>query len=467
MPKTASSRIINFSKLTDEVIIMGLKNEFKHEMKKALHDVNLSVTKTWEVPYENQLIRVENSMNNERLFINDELVDEVTHLSLLSHLKPYSILTGTIKGTDGRLEKVAVKIGGFIKLSIQIKVGKQIVLKEKMSIELLPWAEKESIVHFIEQQITEHARIIDSYLPDTEFMYDADETTDPGYLDYIGYEAPLPFFEKGLVKQIKQLLKKPTTKRRRIIYEKVNDEHVVTYGAKLLYLLQEEQLDNEKLQEEALWFLEHAAHREVVKFALLLLGVTNVEAHKEKLYMLALHEEFTSYALLGISHLENDAHNFMWKLANELSGWGKVAVMHHLTAITPEEKQWFLQQYFSDETMNEAVALIIAETAELDVLLTEDMVDETIFFRINAVLFNLLKENEQGERIIDDYQFAPLVLKRFAHHARNFRDDTNVQQTVGYLKQYVSEDDTRWDGRFESYWAQYERDEIINQLKEF
>src|SRR5699024_791570 len=221
--------------------------------------------------------------------------------------------------------------------------------------------------HFIEEQVTEHGVITESRLPDTDFLYDVDETVEPGYLDYVGYEDPLPFFEKNLVKHIKLLLEKPTTKRRRIIYEKVNDEHIATYGAELLYYLQVEQLDHERLQEEALWFLEHATHREVVKFALLLLALTDVEAHKEKLYTIALHEEFTSYALLGISRLENDAQYLMWKLANTLSGWGKVAVMHHLTAITQEEKQWFLKQHFTDERMNEAIALITAETAEFDV----------------------------------------------------------------------------------------------------
>lgn len=445
---------------------MGLKNEIKHEMKNVLHDVNVSVTKTWEVPYENQMIRFENSMEHERLFINDALVDEVTHKSLLSHLRPYSLLTGTIRRTDGTDEKVTVKIGGFIKLTIQIKVGKQIILKEKMSIEVLPWAEKESLVHFIEKQVTEHGRIIETRLPDAEFLYDFDETEDPGHLDYVGYEAPLPFFEKNLVKQIKLLLEQPSTKRRRIIYEKVNDEYVATYGAQMLYYLQSEQLDTERLQEEALWFLEHAVHREVVKFALLLLGLTNNESHKEKLFTIALHEEFTSYALLGISRLEKDAQSFMWKLANELTGWGKVAVMHHLNALTQEEKQWFLRQRFANETMNEAVALIIAETAEFDVLLSENLVDELTFLQISEVLFYLIKENEHGERTIDDYQFAPLVSKRYIQLAREFRDNPNVQQTIEVLKQYVHEADDIWHNRYESFWEHHDRDELIEQLSQ-
>lgn len=47
---------------------MGLKNEFKHEMKNALHDVDLSLMKTWEVLNENQTIRFEKGMNNGLFF---------------------------------------------------------------------------------------------------------------------------------------------------------------------------------------------------------------------------------------------------------------------------------------------------------------------------------------------------------------------------------------------------------------
>lgn len=46
-------------------------------------------------------------------FLNDELVDDLTHKLLLSHLKPYSKLTGTIKQIDGTTEKVTVKVGSL------------------------------------------------------------------------------------------------------------------------------------------------------------------------------------------------------------------------------------------------------------------------------------------------------------------------------------------------------------------
>lgn len=44
------------------------------------------------VTYKGHHICFENSMNNERLYINDQLVDEVIRRSLLSCLKPMSFL---------------------------------------------------------------------------------------------------------------------------------------------------------------------------------------------------------------------------------------------------------------------------------------------------------------------------------------------------------------------------------------
>lgn len=444
---------------------MGLKNELKHGLKNILHDVDLSVSKTWEVTYEGQRIRVVNSMDNEQLYINDELVDKVMHRSLLSHLKPYSTLTGTITRNDNITEKVFVKIGGFIKLSIEIKVGRHTLLKEKMSIEILPWEKKERIVPFIERQVCEHQTIVDSNLPDEKYLYNVGESTKPGYLDYVGYDAPLPFFKKSLVKQIKLLLKQPTLKRRRIIYKKVNDEYVAMYYPDLLSYLQAEDLDQKRLREEALWFLAHAAHREVVKFALVLLGLTDVERYKEKLLTLALHEEFTVYTLISVSQLD-DAHPIMWELAQRLSGWGKIAVMKHLDAITQDEKMWFLEQQFSNPVMDEAVALLIARTAEFDVLLAEKDIEESVFMRINLVLYHLLSESHYGNRrAIDNYEYAPLVLTQYINRVKTSSRKPNIQATVGELNRYINEADDMWEERFDGQWKRHEHDAVKRELK--
>src|SRR5699024_12446633 len=119
----------------------------------------------------------------------------------------------------------------------------------------------------------------------------------------------LTVFVKGLIKQLKKLLDQPTIKQRRIIYEKVNDEYISSYGAELLYYLQEEPLNKKRLEEEMLWFLDKAAHREVVKFALVLLSLTDVDAHRENLMTTAKHEEFTMFARIPFHQCTDDAHS--------------------------------------------------------------------------------------------------------------------------------------------------------------
>src|SRR5699024_8818393 len=184
---------------------------------------------------------------------------------------------------SGKAEKVTVKIGGLVKLTIQIKVGNKTILKEKVAVEVLPWEQKDSIVLFIEEQLAEHGYLVNPALPDIVYLTDKDLARIAGYTDQVQHEDPLPFFVKGLIKQLKKLLDQPTIKQRRIIYEKVNDEYISSYGAELLYYLQEEPLNKQRLEEEMLWFLDKAAHREVVKFALVVLSLTDVTAHREKL----------------------------------------------------------------------------------------------------------------------------------------------------------------------------------------
>ena len=70
-------------------------------------------------------------------------------------------------------------------------------------------------------------------------------------------------------------------------------------------------------------FLEHAAHREVVKFAITVLGCTNCEKYKELLFTLGLHEEFTSYVIFALKNGTIRANNQVWRLAQVRSWLGE------------------------------------------------------------------------------------------------------------------------------------------------
>ena len=125
----------------------------------------------------------------------------------------------------------------------------------------------------------------------------------------------------------------------------------------LLYHFHQAQLDETLVQQEALWLLEHAAHREVVKFAIIVLGCTDCEKYKELLFTLGLHEEFTSYVIFALKNGTIQANNQVWRLAQVLNGWGKISAVEQLEAPTPEIKQWLLTEGCENSVSNEYFSL--------------------------------------------------------------------------------------------------------------
>src|SRR5699024_3210305 len=166
----------------------------------------------------------------------------------------------------------------------------------------------------------------------------------------------------------------------------------------------------------------------------------------------------------ALSHLENGAYNESWKLAKQLKGWGKVVAMHYIEAVTEEEKRWFLEQRFNDLEMDRAVALKIAETAELDVLLSEKIIDRDIFFHINSVVYSLMYKNEVNEKEIDQYLFAPFVLKQFISKAKEYEDDMDIASTINAIRDYINEAADEWAFRYEIGWEVHEHEILYEAL---
>lgn len=394
---------------------MGFKETFKKEMENATKDIDLSVTKTWEVSYQGHLIQVKNTLKEESLFIDEVEVAKNTRKSLWSHIIPVSKLTAMLTLQTGETKKVEVKFSGLTQLHIQIKVGREVVLKEKMKIEIIaPWEQKTAIVPWIIHQVEEHGRIVDENLPDKEYLLLEDvEDVEPGYRDLLGYEAHTPMYVGNLVKLLQKQVENPTNETRKSTYEKVLDEHVMEFGGELVNQLKESEIDMNALHEEANWFLNHAAHREVVKFALLLIGTTNKTEDEQFLKKIALHEEFTRYAIFPLYHRQE----LLWELAEKLKGWGKVTLMHELIPLTKERKSWFLKQSWNEKIKRQAVAIACAEKSEMDVILYEAEISKEQLEEISKLLVTLLEPNDEGY-LMDQYEYEENVLKHYVRHAK-------------------------------------------------
>eukprot|EP00130_Batrachochytrium_dendrobatidis_P008277 XP_006683152.1 hypothetical protein BATDEDRAFT_28714 [Batrachochytrium dendrobatidis JAM81] len=370
---------------------MGFKDEFKREMHNVMKDVEKEVNRTWEIDYKGHRIEVINQIKEELLIIDGITVDRNKRKYLLSHIMPYSKLSGILELQDGTKHMVSVKIGGYKQVNCIVKIDKETVLEDSLKVELIPWDHKEKIVPFIERQIEIHNKIVDDRLPDEEYLYDEKQPRmAAGLSDSFTDDIPTPFYVKKLLKLFEEQINDPTTKIRKDTYEKIIFDNIASYRDEFIELFQQAQLDESLAQQEAIWLLEHAAHREVVKFAIIVLGCTNCEKYKELLFTLGMHEEFTAYVIFALKNGTTQANNEIWRLAQVLHGWGKISAVEQLEAPTPEIKHWLLTEGCRSTIMNEYLAYTCAINGELDVALYEETISKELYDGAGLIIEALL-----------------------------------------------------------------------------
>ncbi|MFJ7736601.1 hypothetical protein ACIQ2D_09675 [Lysinibacillus sp. NPDC097287] len=114
----------------------NLREELRDEWKNATEDLEKEAFKVWQIEYKGHIIRIINAMNEEVLYINNEVVDKKSRDNMFKKITPYIKLKGEIIETDGTVSKINVKIGGFLTLNIVVKVNDTILLSEKHKISI-------------------------------------------------------------------------------------------------------------------------------------------------------------------------------------------------------------------------------------------------------------------------------------------------------------------------------------------
>ncbi|MEK4699358.1 hypothetical protein MKX47_07140 [Solibacillus sp. FSL R7-0668] len=450
---------------------MGLKEELKREMRNATKDVAKEVEKNWVLDYEGHKIEFINKMLEETLLVDGEIIAQHIRQSIWSHIRPYSKLKGTFVGNDGKTHKVYVKVGGFIKLNVIIKVDGQKLLAETQALTMIPWKNKQAIIPFLQQQIIEHGKLVNKELPDDEYLYDDNEMKlAPGFADQLVNEPVLLSYPKKLVKLLITQSEHPTEANRKATYEKTQEEKVISYFHEFLVQFAEVEKDEALVQQEALWLLEHAAHREVVKFALVVLGATNCEKHKELLKQIALHEEFTGVALFALSNGMPSANDAIWDVAKNVSDWGKIEALNFLEPEREEIRHWFLTDGIVNIVPGVHAALQCADKGKLDIELHEDTISDVLFDGASKLILAMLYEGQYRE--IDEYEYAGQVCMRYTKHAKTHCQTLHHFYTLTKIAEYLNEDEEIWNGRFEYNWKPHEKlatetaiEEISRELK--
>ncbi|MGG0666683.1 hypothetical protein ABE042_21635 [Viridibacillus arvi] len=434
---------------------MGFKDEIKREMRNVMKDVEKEVHKTWKIDYQGHCIEIINEIKEELLIIDGKTVDMNKRKYLISHIVPYSKLSGILELQDGTKHMVSVKLGGYIRFKCTVKIDNETILDDSLKLDFLPWDNKEKIVPFIQKQVQTHNKVVEDYLPDDEYLYDENHPRlAAGLYDNFVDDTPTPFYVKKLLKLFEEQLNQPTTKTRKVTYEKIIFDNIASYGDEFIERFQQAQLDESLVQQEALWLLDHAAHREVVKFSIVVLGCTNCEKYKELLFTLGMHEEFTPYVIFALKNGTMQANNQIWQLAQSVHGWGKIRAVEQLEATTPEIKQWLLTKGCENLIMNEYLAYQCAINGELDIALYEETISKELYDGASIIIQALL--NERAPESIEDYPYASDVLSRFVYHARIHCKTLEDFYPLMKISEFLNADKEVWEERYNDQWKQHE-----------
>lgn len=122
--------------------------------------------------------------------------------------------------------------------------------------------------------------------------------------------------------------------------------------------------------------LRNAADREVVKFAINLVGVCGDEEDHSDLLTIGAHDEFTLFAVVAMSHSGGELPA-LWEMAKRVTGWGRIQCIERLDReiADPEIRRWLLTEGYKTTIMVEYTAGICARRGELLQALAAPIVD--------------------------------------------------------------------------------------------
>ena len=443
---------------------MSLKNEFKREFNNIKKELAAAVETQWKIDYKGQEITIFNKVKSEEMYFNGQLVASKTRNSIFAQLAPYVHLKAKLELEDGSKHFVHAKIGGFVSLKCIVKIDKEVVLDSSIKLDFLPWDNKPKIVPFILEQL-ESGTLSDD-LPDDVLLFDENHPKiAPGLGDHLIEKIQTPFLVNKLVKLLGEQLQNPSEKTRKAIYEKVIYDHITTYGGDFIRAVKEKDWEDEKIQEEAKWFLENAAHREVVKFALVLLGTTKCDEYKELIRNIGRHEEFTGYAILALKKGTYQWNESVFELATSLNGWGKIAAVSILNPTSKEIKEWLITSGCENNVANEALAYTCAVKGDLDVALEEEVISEQLFNGVTKIISSLL--SKQATETMDDYAYAQEVMMEYLRHAKTMLTSQEHFNTIIEIDNYINEDDDVWETRYNGEWRPHLREAVKKELAYF
>jgi len=323
-----------------------------------------------------------------------------------------------------------------------------------------PWEGKSSIYGYIREQ----GKQVDSSLPDDEEFWSGSKIRwvagglDGAFGHHAGSDT-MPDEVHELVHLLAKHSRKPKNSTRKALYARLVKAEV---GGMMDSILDEVRkhpgIQPSAVFDEARWFAENAAHRNVVKFGIALMGLFQNEQVKELLLTLGRHEEFTLYAAVAIQNGMEDSNEVLFELAKHVHGWGKIHLVERLEPNSKEIRDWLLRHGCLNSIMNEYLACICARNGGLHEAIASDRVDCELFDGASTIIEALLYGGPAED--IDDYEHAPQALSDYVRLSTKMCSTAKHLSVMLNIRDFLAKDEEKWEGRMSAGWTEEVRTDI-------
>jgi len=133
---------------------------------------------------------------------------------------------------------------------------------------------------------------------------------------------------------------------------------------------------------------------ELVKLGIALLGLfdwSDNSEMQERLITIGLYEEFTLYTIVAAGQWDN-ANDTIFRLAQNVDGWGKIHAVERLKSETDEIREWILRKGCSNAVMDAYLGLECAVKGDLISALRNEKIDADLFESVSIIICALLDE---------------------------------------------------------------------------
>ncbi len=217
-------------------------------------------------------------------------------------------------------------------------------------------------------------------------------------------------------RRIRKFALNPTADNKKSVENCLSKYSAISLVDPVISFLAQFHTDTEKLLKAALILATQSQHREAVKLAIALLGFCgkgNAEAACV-VKTLSYHDEFAAYGVVALKNIlpKAEADNVLMELGQQLTGWGKIALMYELDYTLPRVRSWTLKYGCRNSIGLSYLANVCAIKGRLKDYLFEkeaefEPMDPEYYPGICDIFRGLLEENQENDGI---YEYPDAVM---------------------------------------------------------